>query len=57
MPSSLLTKKKIDTLEKKLDYMYMRLGGEDLEKGKEIGGLKNLDEYQQQVPIKNKTNL
>lgn len=49
MPSALLTKKKIDTLEKKLDYMYMRLGGEDLEKGKEIDGLKNLDEYQQQV--------
>ena len=50
MPSAELTKKKIDTLEKKLTYMYVRLGGEDLEKGKDVGnGLKNLDEYQNQV--------
>ena len=50
MPSAELTKKKIDTLEKKLTYMYVRLGGEDLENGKDVGnGLKNLDEYQNQV--------
>ena len=49
MPSSELVKLKIDTMKSKLDYMYVRLGGDDLEEGIELNGLKNLDEYQQQV--------
>lgn len=32
--------RRIDTLDKKLDYMYVRLGGEDLENGEEFKGLK-----------------
>ncbi|CAI2376661.1 unnamed protein product [Moneuplotes crassus] len=52
-----LVKRKIDTMDKKLEYMYVRLGGEDLENGKELKGLKNLDQYQGMViGIKNKIN-
>lgn len=36
-------------MEKKLEYMYVRLGGEDLENGVNLKGLKNLDEYQSLV--------
>lgn len=49
MPSKELVKRKIDTMEKKLEYMYVRLGGDDLEAGEDFAGLKNLDEYQQQI--------
>ena len=57
MPSNELFQRKLDTMDKKLEYMYSRLGGEDLEKGVEIKGLKNLDEYQQLVvSIRNKIN-
>lgn len=49
MPSKHLTQKKIDTMSKKLEYIFVRLGGEEQENGGDIQGLKNLDEYQKQI--------
>jgi len=49
MPSNTLVQKRIDTLDKKLEWMYFRLGGEDLENGAELKGLKNTDEFQYQI--------
>jgi chromosome segregation ATPase len=49
MPSNTLIQRRIDTLEKKLECMYFRLGGEDLENGVEMQGLKGTDEFQYQI--------